>query len=107
MRAKFSLSIGQTALLAGVLTACGPAIPRHSQAYEEPGTCEIACDHYEYCKGTPDPDREQACIAECRIIFSEDGHVDGDSLRALEELSCRQLLSFIEGSDARPPGSSK
>lgn len=69
------------------------------------GTCEIACEHYEYCKGERDPDREQVCVSECRTIFSEDGELDGAALHQLEELSCRQLLSFIEGRTRRALGS--
>ena len=88
------------------LSACGGHLASRGDLESENGSCEVACDHYEYCKETRDPAREQACLSECRTIFSEDGKVDGDSLRQLEELSCRQLLSFIEGTGARPPGSS-
>ncbi|MCP4444946.1 MAG: hypothetical protein GY811_06315 [Myxococcales bacterium] len=98
------------AVLAGILAAssfaCGPGLANSRRGNGETvGSCEVACDHYEYCKGTPDAAREQACLTECRTIFSEDGVVDGDSLAQLEELNCRQLLSFIEGSGSRPPGS--
>lgn len=100
-------SLALATLVAGslILPACGAGMAPRRDLRSEPGTCEIACDHYEYCKGAPDAQREQACLTDCRTIFSEDGHVDGDSLRQLEELSCSQLLSFIEGPDARAPGS--
>lgn len=89
------------------LTACGAGLGPQRDLRSEHGSCEVACDHYEYCKGAPDPNREQACLSDCRTIFSEDGHVDGASLHELEGLSCRQLLSFIEGPGSRPPGSAQ
>mgnify|MGYP003631636259 CR=1 FL=1 len=99
--------LAQLAVLALLcIASCGGQMATHNRAPpSEVGSCEVACEHYEYCKGAHDAARENACLSECRNIFSEDGQVDGDSLRQLEGLSCRQLLSFIEGSGERPPGS--
>lgn len=91
--------------LAWGTSGCGAGLSSQRELRTEAGSCEVTCDHYEHCKGTRDAARESSCLAECRSIFSEDGRTDGDSLRGLEELSCRQLLSFIEGSGSRPPGS--
>ncbi len=88
------------------LAACGGAgLATKAELEGKTGSCEVACEHYEYCKGEDDPQRETSCVRECRNIFSEDGTVDVESLYRLESLSCRQLLLFIEGTGARPTGS--
>ncbi len=93
-----------SALFLAILFAlgCGGGQNSHRSFRTEAGSCEVTCDHYERCKGTPDSTREQICLSECRNIFTEDGHVDRDSLLELQQLTCSQLLAFIEGSNARP-----
>jgi hypothetical protein len=46
----------------------------------------------------------QACVSDCRAIFSEDGEVDNRALRELESLECSELVSYIEGDSGRAPG---
>ncbi len=70
-------------------------------------SCEATCDYYDYCRGDHDAERNQVCLSDCRSIFSEDGELDGDALLSLQQLECSVLLSFIEGDQRRPLGSSK
>jgi hypothetical protein len=60
------------------------------------------CDYYEYCKGSEQEQRFGICVSDCRSIFSEDGQMDRGALLAMQRLECPELLSFIEGEDARP-----
>ena len=70
-------------------------------------TCEATCDYYQYCRGDQNQARLDVCLSDCRSIFSEDGEIDRRSLLDLQRLECTALLSFIEGDDNRPLGSSE
>jgi hypothetical protein len=59
------------------------------------------CDYYQYCKGNEKERRYDACISDCRSIFSEDGEMDRGALLQLQRLECSELLSFIEGDQQR------
>lgn len=87
-----------------VAAGCGA----QSRAYVGPdrvtGTCPGACEHYVRCKSDDSQALYQACVAECRNIFTEDGVRDRGSLRGLERLTCVEMVSFVEGEVGREPG---
>lgn len=83
--------------------ACSHQV-RPSRLRTQHATCEATCDYYQYCRGDQNQRRYDACIADCRSIFSEDGEFDRNSLIDLQQLDCKDLLSYIEGDERRPLG---
>ena len=94
---KFVIAGCLLTLLSGCPRSGAPSRVRTSHA-----TCEAMCDYYQYCKGDEKEQRYSACISDCRSIFSEDGQMDRNALLQLQRLECPELLSFIEGDNARP-----
>jgi hypothetical protein len=89
----------------GLISACARSAPP-SRVRTNHATCEAMCDYYQYCKGSAEEQRHDACISDCRSIFSEDGRMDRHALLQLQRLECSELLSFIEGEQERPLTSS-
>lgn len=96
MRALIALTC-----LSLAIVACSRQV-RPSRLRTQHATCEATCDYYQYCRGDRSERRYDACMADCRNIFSEDGEFDRNSLIGLQQLSCKDLLSYIEGEDRRP-----
>jgi hypothetical protein len=88
--------------LASGLSCSHQRVPQRGRSLT--GTCEGTCDYYQSCKGERDATTFQACVRDCRVIFSEDGEVDRSALRELESLECREIVSYIEGEDGHSPG---
>jgi len=63
------------------------------------GTCEGACGHYMACKRVDEPATREACLSECREIFSS-----SETLREFERLDCEDVIGFVEGQSGRGPG---
>lgn len=87
-----------------LLAAACSRQPRPERPRLTTGTCEGACRHYMGCKRLDSPVVFDACVAECREIFTEGGESDRDSLRDYERLSCSAATAFVEGASGRGPG---
>jgi len=84
-------------LVLAVLAGC--AKPRYVVYHRLTGTCEGACGYYLACKRSDDERAREACVAECREIFST-----SETLKDFERLECEDAIAFVEGSSGRGPG---
>lgn len=93
--------------LALILSFVGISCGAQQRSYVGPervtGTCSGACQHYVHCKSNDSDALYDACVAECRGIFIDDGVRDRGSLRGLERLSCVEMVSFVEGKNGHEP----
>ena len=92
------------AALALLVASCAWRPSSYSGPREITGSCPGACRHYVRCKDSSEPALHDACVAECRVIFEEDGEPDVATLGMFEQLQCPDAIGFVEGTSGRGPG---
>ena len=84
-----------------LLGACAKSKPLTSHRFVP--TCQGMCDYYTACAGhSRDGDTSSACLADCDLLYIDQGRTNERMLWQLQQLDCPDLLAYIEGDDRTP-----